>query len=248
MNVNHVQWENDSLVFYFSKMKGDQSGDNSGDTCHLYSNPKNPGLCPVIELEKYLLSHPDLLNGNFPLLPVKNQYDRFIKVFRWVIHYNKDTFHIIGMEEHSLGSHTCRKVGTTMCSLGCTVSPPMASICLRDCWRMVPVKDQYVHYEKDGDQFTGGSVTIISSLRKEFSISPPHWDFTDSIEEGMKEKVDKLLSNNPVRENYVSGSTFLALLILFASICYHYEHLERAIHEKNGLRGSPIFIAAARAG
>ena len=35
MNVNHVQWENDSLVFYFSKTKGDQSGDKSGDLWHL---------------------------------------------------------------------------------------------------------------------------------------------------------------------------------------------------------------------
>ena len=38
------------------------------------------------------------------------------------------------------------------------------------------------------------------------------------------------------------------LRFLFASICYHYEHLERTLHETNGLRGSPIFIAAGRAG
>ena len=31
MNLNHVQWENDILVFYFVKTKGDQSGDKSGD-------------------------------------------------------------------------------------------------------------------------------------------------------------------------------------------------------------------------
>ena len=31
MNINHVQWENDSLVFYFSETKVDQSGEKSGD-------------------------------------------------------------------------------------------------------------------------------------------------------------------------------------------------------------------------
>ena len=31
MNVNHSQWYNDSLVFYFSKTKGEHSGDKSGD-------------------------------------------------------------------------------------------------------------------------------------------------------------------------------------------------------------------------
>ena len=63
MNVNHVQWDNDSLVFYFSKTKGEKSGDKSGDTWHVYSNPKNPEFCPVLALEKCLLSHPEILNG-----------------------------------------------------------------------------------------------------------------------------------------------------------------------------------------
>ena len=64
---------------------------------------------------------------------------------------------------------------------------------------MVPVKDWYIHYEKSGDQLTGRSVTAISYLTEQFAISPPRWDFTDSIEEGMEEKVDQLLSNNIVR-------------------------------------------------
>ena len=52
MNVNNVQWENDSLVFYFSKKKGDQSGEKSGDPWQVYSNPKNPELCPVLVFAK----------------------------------------------------------------------------------------------------------------------------------------------------------------------------------------------------
>ena len=82
----------------------------------------------------------------------------------------------------------------------------------------------------------------------EFSILPPHRDFTDSTEEGMEEKVDHLLSKNLVRENDVSGSTFIVLLFLFASVCYYYKHLDRTLHTKNELRGSPIFIAVAREG
>ena len=51
MNVNHFQWKNDSLVFYFAKTKGDQSGEKSGDPWHVYSNPKNPELCPILALK-----------------------------------------------------------------------------------------------------------------------------------------------------------------------------------------------------
>ena len=39
-------------MFYFAKRKGDQSWDKSGDPWHVYSNPKNPELCPVLALEK----------------------------------------------------------------------------------------------------------------------------------------------------------------------------------------------------
>ena len=51
-----------------------------------------------------------------------------------------------------------------------------------------------------------------------------------------------------MRENDVSGSTFLVLRFIFASICYHCDHLDRTLHKKSGLRGSPIFIAEGRAG
>ena len=96
------------------------------------------------------------------------------------------------------------------------------------------MKYQYIHYKKEGDKFTGQSVTAISSLMIEFSILPPHRDFTDSTEEGMEEKVDQLLSNNIVREHDVSGSTFLVLKFIFASICYHCENLDRTLHKKMG--------------
>ena len=91
-------------------------------------------------------------------------------------------------------------------------------------------------------------MTAISSLAKKIAISPPHWEFTDSKEEGMEEKVDQLLSNNIVRENDVYGSILLVLQFPFASTYYHYEHLDRTPHKINGLRGPPIFITAARAG
>ena len=75
-------------------------------------------------------------------------------------------------------------------------------------------------------------MTAISSLTKEFAILPPHWDFIYSTEEGMEEKVDQLLNNNPVRESDVSDSTFLVLKFLFASICYRYDNLDRNLHKK----------------
>ena len=72
----------------------------------------------------------------------------------------------LGVQEGDLGSHSTRKGAITLVSSGCTVSPPMASICLPACWSMGPVKDRYIHYEKAGDQLVGRSATRISSLKK----------------------------------------------------------------------------------
>ena len=67
----------------------------------------------------------------------------------------------------------------TIVASGCTASPTMASIFLRYGWSMVPIKYQYFHYEKVGDQFVGQYVTGISSLIKDFGMKPVHWDWKD---------------------------------------------------------------------
>ena len=80
------------------------------------------------------------------------------------------------MKPGDLGSHSTRKVSITIVCSGCTVSPPMSSIFLRECWSMVNLKDRYIHYKKSGDQFCGRSVTGISSLCKEFAVSPAYFE------------------------------------------------------------------------
>ena len=64
MHVQHIQWRSDYLSFYFGILKGNQTGERSNDTWHVYSNPKNPTVFPVIDIAKYLLSHPYILTTN----------------------------------------------------------------------------------------------------------------------------------------------------------------------------------------
>ena len=105
----------------------------------------------------------------------------------------------------------------TIVASGCTVSPPMAYICLRACWSMVPIKDRYIHYEKAGDQFVGRSVTSIYLLTKGFGVSPVHWDWTDSPV-GSKYEMVALIEDNFVRRTDVSSPTFEFILFLFAYV------------------------------
>jgi hypothetical protein len=72
----------------------------------------------------------DLLIPQCLLFPGGNQYERFIKIFNRVIADNITDFKPLGIEEGDLGCHSAQKGAITLISSGCTVSPPLASICL----------------------------------------------------------------------------------------------------------------------
>ena len=103
MKVNHFQGYNDSLVLYFSKTKGNQSGDKSGDPWHVYLNHEESETlpCSCIGNVSSFTSRP--YEWKFSSFPINNQYDRFIKIFHRFIHENKGKFDILGVENHSLG-------------------------------------------------------------------------------------------------------------------------------------------------
>ena len=113
-------------------------------------------------MDTYFFSCPDILTTNSKLFPGNHQYEIFLKIFHKIINDNLEEFQSIVVDKVTLGYQSVRKGAITIVDSGCTVSPPMASICLRACWGMGPIKDRYIHYEKVGDQFVGRYVTGIS--------------------------------------------------------------------------------------
>ena len=245
MYIKHIQWRSDFLIFYFGTSKGNQAGERFSNPWHVYSNLKNTTICPALSLAKYIFSNPDILTTKYPLFPGNCQYDRFLKIFHKVIKDGFDRFQALGVEKGMLGAHSIIKEDTTIVATGCTVSLPMASIFLRDGWIMRPIKDQYIHYEKAGDEFVGRYVTGISSLREYFGISPVHWHWTDSPS-NLKDKIETLIEDNLVIRIDVSGTMFNILKYLFACVCFHYEHLDAHLHTNHRIRASPIYIASCR--
>ena len=140
-HVDHIFWNNDSLVMQFARTKGDQIGKKSDQLWHVYANPDNPAVCAVLALSKYLFSFPGILSvalssDEGKIFPGNAQYDRFMKCFKKVIAENEDEFKRFGVGIGDLGSHSARKGACSFASAGCTVSPPMVSICLRAMWSM----------------------------------------------------------------------------------------------------------------
>jgi hypothetical protein len=48
--LQHVDWREDCLVITLAKHKGDQSGEGLSNEKHIYANPLNPSICPILAL------------------------------------------------------------------------------------------------------------------------------------------------------------------------------------------------------
>ena len=50
MHMAHIEWRQDALIVFFAKSKGNQTGEYSEFPFHVYSNPENPSIFPVLAL------------------------------------------------------------------------------------------------------------------------------------------------------------------------------------------------------
>ena len=242
--VNHIYFRHDSLVFSFAKSKGHQKGEKHVGPWHVYSNPFKPWICPVLALARYIFSFPDVLKGDRPLFDGGSQYNRYTKIFDAILNELRDDLYVLGYESGDLGTHSSRKGVATYIASACTVSPPIAPLCIRAGWVLGGMKDKYINTEKAGDQYVGRCASMLDQLSKDFSVSCPYFDFSDkSYEEKvrMRVKVQKYVDDRLPINGIIKAQTWNLIVHCFASICYHYTHLSENLHQENMFRASAIF-------
>ena len=248
--IDHIWVENDSVVFQFAKSKGMQDGEDHVGPWHVYANPCNPNVCPVLALGKYLFTYPELLSSNASLFPGNSQYERFNDEFTELVKEYSEELKIFGVEPGDLGTHSTRKgVGTAICA-GCTMSPPIVSVCVRCGWVMGGVKDKYLKYEAAGDQFVGRCATLLDLLSKAFAISPPYFDFSVSKDRvihtpeealALEDKLILFLKERIPNYDCVRPATIALSRMMLASVCFHYKYLKTTLAATSAFRASPIF-------
>ena len=59
MKVAHIRFHKDALVFEFAKSKVMQGGEDHVGPWHVYVNPLNPFICPLLALAQYFLTFPE---------------------------------------------------------------------------------------------------------------------------------------------------------------------------------------------
>ena len=112
---------------------GQQDGEHCGPW-HVYANPDEPQICPLLALARYLFVYPHVLTGNKALFEGSDQYNRYSKIFSTVISENMHELGKLGVKEGDLGTHSSRKGVVTYVASGCTVSPPIIAIFLAASW------------------------------------------------------------------------------------------------------------------
>ena len=243
--ITHITIRNDALVFQFAKSKGHQNGEEHVGPWHVYANPEHPHLCVVLSLARYLFTYPQLLKDDSSLFQGTSQYNRYAKLFLQAISDNMSDLQQLGVEEGDLGTHSCRKGVATMVAAGCTVSPPIVSICVRAGWVMGGVKDRYLKRESAGDQYVGRCAAGLDQLSKRFSVSPPYFDFSainEALERArLKKRIEQWLHSRILDEGELSASSKHIVWTCFASICFHHSFLTNNLHEECSFRASLIF-------
>jgi hypothetical protein len=234
--VGDLEWCDDCLIIFLKKSKTDQEGVDGMTPFHIYFNPLDPSICPGLAMAVYLFANPGILRNNKKIFPAAHQYNRYSNILTKVIIDNKEEFERIGVKVGTIGSHSARKGAATLAASGCTVSPSMASICNRAGWKMGGTRDKYIKYESAGDQFLGRTLSGLSSLVKEFSVSPPFFN----LPAGELASVDLFLRSNVVGGGDITAKTFEVARMCFASVVYHQTYLKEKLDAKHKFRSHPF--------
>ena len=136
----------DALLVYLGPSKGDQEGTKHIDPWHLYTVPENPVICLVLAFAKYLMCHPQILNGECKIFDGSSQYERMNAVLKEIVcsdeHY--DEFAKLALQPEYFRTQSNCKVSITQGACGVVNGPIIASICNYANWMMPGVMNQYM--------------------------------------------------------------------------------------------------------
>ena len=95
------------VLFDFAKTKTDQEGIKNIDHLrHVYINPLDPIVCPVLGLARYIISNSTILSGKSNLFEGKSQYERFNRILAKVIDDNVAKCIALGVTPSDFGTHS----------------------------------------------------------------------------------------------------------------------------------------------
>jgi hypothetical protein len=245
MMMEHVGWEADSLLVSTPKHKGDQEGVKCFSR-HLYANPLNPVICPVLALAiltfMRVMKHDPQTEQpssspqrNYRIFDGAHSEQRFSEVLsRAIASLPVSDLPRLGGDKKQLGTHSVRKGAASYCT-GMINGPSTVQVFLRAGWSLGNVQDRYLFAGAGGDQVTGRVLSGLPFNDCSFSSLPPHFG---------KDGLDHIqwASILPLYER-VPETFKRALPSLLASICHHEPWLRSTLPAHHPLFSTYLFAS-----
>eukprot|EP00562_Extubocellulus_spinifer_P026552 CAMPEP_0178640846 /NCGR_PEP_ID=MMETSP0698-20121128/16240_1 /TAXON_ID=265572 /ORGANISM="Extubocellulus spinifer, Strain CCMP396" /LENGTH=428 /DNA_ID=CAMNT_0020281325 /DNA_START=18 /DNA_END=1304 /DNA_ORIENTATION=+ len=235
-NLHHIDWHDDCLVIYFHHWKTDQLGLNKNEPWHVYANPIDPDVCPHLALSVYLLTFDTILPTGNKLFQGPDPYNRYSEALLCIGRKYAAEIGAMGMDVKYLGVCSVPKGAETYVTAGCTVAPPIVSVCLRAGWLIGNVKERYLHYQSAGDMYVARMATGLEVMSTDFAVSPPYFEGDESVLDAVDEWVLAVAGEGVKDHPHLRH----VVKYLLASFCYHREYLKSAFPSN-----SPFFSSIA---
>ena len=91
-------------------------------------------LCTVLSLSQYLFCYFDEVKGDVQLFEVKPQYTRYVTQLMQLVKKLDTQLKRLGFEEGYIGYQSGCKGVSTMGASGCTLYPPIVTLCIQGGW------------------------------------------------------------------------------------------------------------------
>ena len=234
ISLKHMDWSNDALQIFVFQAKNDQEGDKAKYPKHVFANPVNPAICPILSLGIYFLLV-DFRTENLKLFDGSQQDERFRQFLQRVtdIPAIAEDLRSLGFDKEKLGIHSTRKGAATYCASGSTAAPHQAAIDIRGGWSQGRIKDVYQHYLATGDQYVGRTICGLPRNSAEFAILPPRFA-SGSNEPFIRDAINTCFPSLP-ETNFMVGRFALASLV------YHSDFLRQNLPANHLLFSTMLF-------
>ena len=214
---------------------------------HLYGNPTNPVLCPILALAIVVFTHaikhdasqPADSTGppSFRIFDGGRSETRFSEALgRAIDGLSECDLTRLGGEKKQIGTHSVRKGAASYCA-GMVNGPSPVQIYLRAGWTLGGVQNRYLFAGAGGDQLTGRVLSGLPFNDSTFASLPPHFD-SNGLALIQWPVVLPLYPRLP--------ETFKrALPYMLASICYHEEWLRATLSPRHPIFASHLFASGS---
>lgn len=218
--LSHIDWVGDALTIEEQGQKADQTGEDKYPK-HIYANPLNPSICPILALAVLVFSSCSSLDfRNHQLFNGTDSKNRFSRHLQSTMSKCSASERLqLGAYISELGTHSLRKGSGTYC-LGQCGGPNPVSVSLRMGQSIGQIREKYIFTGDGADQLCGRMVCGLPFDRPEFAILPPHF----TPQETANFTVEYWLSVLPCYPNF-PDSFKRTIPYLYASLLYHQQYL-----------------------